>query len=103
MDRTGWLTGYVRQVFRWWHVSSTATLLLSLLGVIALSMGYEYVRELSRRYEARVDAHAIANGGMIVPPPLPPPRSTALIPPACLLERLSGHYRVLYSDGAVTV
>lgn len=45
-----------RQVFRWWHVSNTFTLILSLLGVVALSAGYEFVREISRRYEARVDA-----------------------------------------------
>ncbi|KAH0608969.1 uncharacterized protein H6S33_001197 [Morchella sextelata] len=51
-----WNTENLCLVFRWWHVSNTFTLILSLLGVVALSAGYEFVREISRRYEARVDA-----------------------------------------------
>ena len=39
-------------VFRWWHVTSTWTLILSLIGVVLLTAGYEGVREMSRRYEA---------------------------------------------------
>jgi len=39
-------------IFRWWHVSSTFTLLLSLVAVALLTAGYEGVREASRRYEA---------------------------------------------------
>lgn len=48
------------QVFRWWHISNTLTLILSLLCVVALSAGYEFVRELSRRYEARVDNSSVS-------------------------------------------
>ncbi|KAI5847200.1 Ctr copper transporter family-domain-containing protein [Morchella snyderi] len=51
-----WNTENLCLVFRWWHVSSTFTLILSLLGVVVLSAGYEFVREISRRYEGRVDA-----------------------------------------------
>jgi len=51
-----WNTQDLCLVFRWWHVSDTFTLVLSLLGVVALSAGYEFLRELARRYEARVDA-----------------------------------------------
>lgn len=56
-----WNTQDLCLVFRWWHVTGPISLVLSLLGVVALSMGYEYVREVSRRYEARVDA-AVTQG-----------------------------------------
>jgi hypothetical protein len=42
---------------------------LSLLGVVALSAGYEFVRELSRRYEARVDAANPISTSLLSPPP----------------------------------
>ncbi|KAF1981424.1 Ctr copper transporter [Aulographum hederae CBS 113979] len=47
-----WSTQDLCIVFRSWHIHSTFTLVLSLLGVVALCAGYELVRELSRRYEA---------------------------------------------------
>ncbi|CUS06784.1 unnamed protein product [Tuber aestivum] len=50
-----WSTKDLCLVFRSWHVRNTTTLILSLLAVIALSAGYELVRDLARRYEARVD------------------------------------------------
>jgi copper transporter 1 len=50
-----WNTQDLCLVFRWWHVTSTFSLIVSLLMVVLLGMGYEYLRELSRRYEARVD------------------------------------------------
>lgn len=40
-------------VFSSWRITSAFTLFLSLLAVIALTAGYEAVREASRRYEAR--------------------------------------------------
>lgn len=40
-------------VFRSWRITSAFTLFLSLLAVVALTAGYEAVREGSRRYEAR--------------------------------------------------
>ena len=40
-------------VFCSWRITSAFTLFLSLLAVVALTAGYEAVREASRRYEAR--------------------------------------------------
>ncbi|KAF8242383.1 Ctr-domain-containing protein [Wilcoxina mikolae CBS 423.85] len=53
-----WNTQDLCLVFRWWHITSTFSLILSLLAVVALGVGYEYLRVISRRYEARVDADA---------------------------------------------
>ena len=47
-----WDTNNLCIIFRQWRVSSTFTLLLSLVGVMLLTAGYELVREISRRYEA---------------------------------------------------
>lgn len=47
-----WDTTNLCIVFPQWRVYSTISLLLSLLGVIILTAGYEFVREMSRRYEA---------------------------------------------------
>jgi copper transporter 1 len=46
-----WDTTDLCVIFRWWHIHSTFTLLLSLVGVALLTAGYEGVREISRRYE----------------------------------------------------
>ncbi|KAI9875000.1 MAG: hypothetical protein M1830_009047, partial [Pleopsidium flavum] len=46
-----WDTTNLCIIFRQWHIHSTLSLLLSLLGVAALTAGYELVREISRRYE----------------------------------------------------
>ncbi|KAI5776551.1 Ctr copper transporter family-domain-containing protein [Geopyxis carbonaria] len=55
-----WNTQDLCLVFRWWHVHDAFSLVLSLLAVVALGMGYEYIRDLSRKYAARVDARAAA-------------------------------------------
>lgn len=47
-------------VFRGWRITSAFTLFLSILAVIALTAGYEAVREASRRYEV-YQADAIQN------------------------------------------
>ncbi|KAL8774704.1 MAG: hypothetical protein Q9209_000643 [Squamulea sp. 1 TL-2023] len=47
-----WNTTNLCIVFPQWRVYSTISLLLSLVGVIILTAGYEFVREMSRRYEA---------------------------------------------------
>jgi copper transporter 1 len=39
-------------VFKWWHIRSTTSLLVSLLAIVALGAGYEALREASRRYES---------------------------------------------------
>lgn len=56
-----WDTQDLCLVFRWWHVSSTLTLIISLLAVVGLSMGYEFLRALSRKYEHRVNSALTAS------------------------------------------
>ncbi|KAE9962986.1 hypothetical protein BLS_009814 [Venturia inaequalis] len=46
-----WSTQDLCIVFRGWHVHDTFSLIWTLLAIIALTAGYEGVRELSRRYE----------------------------------------------------
>ncbi|KAL8835270.1 MAG: hypothetical protein Q9176_007030 [Flavoplaca citrina] len=52
-----WDTTDLCIVFRQWRVSSTLSLIISLLGVIILTAGYEFVREMSRRYEISSAEH----------------------------------------------
>lgn len=47
-----WNTQDLCIVFRQWHVSGTPSLIWSLIAIIALTAGYEAIREISRRYEA---------------------------------------------------
>lgn len=49
-----WNTNNLCIVFRWWHVRTTTDLILSLLAVVALTAGYEALREGARRYESWV-------------------------------------------------
>ncbi|KAH6660091.1 ctr copper transporter family protein-like protein [Truncatella angustata] len=42
-------------VFRSWHVRGTASLVFSLLAIVAICVGYEAVREATRRYESWAD------------------------------------------------
>jgi hypothetical protein len=46
-----WDTENLCIIFRWWHVSGTPTLLLSLFAIVVLTAGYEAIRNFSRRYE----------------------------------------------------
>ncbi len=48
-----WDTTNLCIVFRSWRVTGLATLILSLIAVVALTAGYEAVREASRRYEEK--------------------------------------------------
>ncbi|RMZ92722.1 hypothetical protein DV736_g19, partial [Chaetothyriales sp. CBS 134916] len=43
-------------VFSQWHVTGTLSLILSLLAIVALTAGYEWVRSVSRKYEQRLSA-----------------------------------------------
>ncbi|KAF3279447.1 hypothetical protein TWF970_004007 [Orbilia oligospora] len=43
-------------IFRSWHIRGTVSLIFSLLAIVALTAGYEFVREVSRRYEAKLEA-----------------------------------------------
>ncbi|KAI4146681.1 MAG: hypothetical protein LQ341_002014 [Variospora aurantia] len=47
-----WDTTNLCIIFPQWHIYSTFSLFISLIGVIVLTAGYEFVREMSRRYEA---------------------------------------------------
>jgi copper transporter 1 len=49
-----WDTQNLCIVFKSWRVTSTMSLFWSLLGVMVLTAGYELIREVSRRYEAKV-------------------------------------------------
>ncbi|KAF3911628.1 hypothetical protein AA313_de0201532 [Arthrobotrys entomopaga] len=42
-------------IFRSWHVRGPVSLVFSLLAIVALTSGYEFVREVSRRYEAQLE------------------------------------------------
>ena len=48
-----WDTTNLCIVFRQWRITGAASLVFSLLAVAALTAGYEFVREMSRQYEAR--------------------------------------------------
>ncbi|KAI5786448.1 Ctr copper transporter family-domain-containing protein [Peziza echinospora] len=56
-----WNTQNLCLVFRWWHITGGVSLFFSLLGVVVLSAGYEWLRDFTRRFEARIDA--TKNGG----------------------------------------
>lgn len=47
-----WDTTNLCIIFRWWHITSTFTLLISLVAIAVLTAGYEVVREVSRKYES---------------------------------------------------
>jgi solute carrier family 31 (copper transporter), member 1 len=49
-----WDTTNLCIIFQSWRITGIGTLILSLLAVIALTAGYEAVREASRRYELRL-------------------------------------------------
>lgn len=53
-----WNTKDLCIVFEWWRVSSTLSLIVSLITVIAVVAGYEALREGIRRYEAWVNKRA---------------------------------------------
>jgi len=38
-------------IFRQWRVTSTFSLIMSLIAIAFLTAGYEFVREISRKYE----------------------------------------------------
>ncbi|KAF3906047.1 hypothetical protein ABW21_db0206883 [Orbilia brochopaga] len=50
-----WDTNNLCIIFRTWHVRGPVSLVLSLLAIVALTAGYEFVREVSRRYEAKLE------------------------------------------------
>lgn len=42
-------------IFKSWHVRGTASLIFSLLAIVAICIGYEALREATRRYETWVN------------------------------------------------
>ena len=53
-----WDTTNLCIVFPSWRVTATFSLIWSLIAVVALTAGYEAIREVSRRYEERVAENA---------------------------------------------
>jgi solute carrier family 31 (copper transporter), member 1 len=53
-----WNTKDLCIVFRWWHISGTTSLIISLLAVVALGAAYEALRSATRRYETFVNKRA---------------------------------------------
>ncbi|TRX93146.1 hypothetical protein FHL15_006014 [Xylaria flabelliformis] len=49
-----WDTTNLCIVFRQWHVTGTASLIFSLLAIVAICAGYEALREGTRKYESRL-------------------------------------------------
>ncbi|KAK7752463.1 copper transpport protein [Diatrype stigma] len=50
-----WDTKNLCIIFPQWHVRGTASLIFSLLAIVAICAGYEALREAARRYEAWTD------------------------------------------------
>jgi copper transporter 1 len=50
-----WDTTNLCIVFPSWRVTGTLSLIVSLLAVVALTAGYEAIREVSRRYEEKLE------------------------------------------------
>lgn len=65
-----WDTTNLCIVFPSWRVTGTFSLIWSLIAVIALTAGYEAIRDLSRRYEERI-AEKTKNATRKFPPKPP--------------------------------
>ncbi|KAG8622976.1 hypothetical protein KVT40_007952 [Elsinoe batatas] len=62
-----WSTKNLCIVFEGWRITGTTSLIFSLLAIVALTAGYELVRELSRKYETSL------SGGKDIAPTLSSP------------------------------
>lgn len=49
-----WSTDNLCIIFRQWHITSTTSLAVSLLAIVAICAGYEALRDAIRRYETVV-------------------------------------------------
>ncbi|ODQ68379.1 Ctr-domain-containing protein [Nadsonia fulvescens var. elongata DSM 6958] len=38
-------------IFRWWHINNNLGLMFTILAIVALGMGYEFIRSYCRRYD----------------------------------------------------
>jgi copper transporter 1 len=64
-----WDTTNLCIVFPSWRVTGTLSLIVSLLAVVALTAGYEAIREVSRRYEERLEKNVQDAPRKFLPPP----------------------------------
>ena len=60
-----WDTENLCIIFRQWRVTGTVSFVFSLLGVIALTAGYEFVREMSRQHEQRHSSEVKSSSSML--------------------------------------
>ncbi|KAK9348720.1 Ctr copper transporter family-domain-containing protein [Lipomyces starkeyi] len=49
-----WDANSICIVFQWWRIYNKVTLAFSFLGIVGLGIGYEFLREMTRRYEAYI-------------------------------------------------
>ncbi|KAK9366972.1 Ctr copper transporter family-domain-containing protein [Lipomyces kononenkoae] len=49
-----WETNSICIVFQWWRIYNKVTLAFSFLGIVGLGIGYEFLREMTRRYEVYI-------------------------------------------------
>lgn len=82
-----WDTKNLCIVFPQWHVRGTASLIFSLLAIVAICAGYEALREAARRYEAWTDKQEETTGPSECPFPRSPVPIPDLVPPPPLLRR----------------
>jgi copper transporter 1 len=68
-----WDTTNLCIVFPSWRITGTLSLIVSLLAVVALTAGYEAIREISRRYEERLEKNVQEAPRKF--PPFPSPQS----------------------------
>lgn len=64
-----WDTTNLCIVFPSWRVTGTFSLIWSLIAVVALTAGYEAIREVSRRYEERLAENAKSATRKFAPSP----------------------------------
>jgi copper transporter 1 len=53
-----WSTDNLCIVFRQWHITSTMSLVVSLVAIVAICAGYEALRDSIRRYETVMSKRA---------------------------------------------
>ena len=84
-----WDTTNLCIVFPSWRVTGTFSLIWSLIAVVALTAGYEAIREVSRRYEERVADNA-KNA-----PRKSDPVAFVVLPEVLVLERVTPYLPVV--------
>jgi hypothetical protein len=87
-----WDTQNLCIVFKSWRVTSTMSLLWSLLGVMLLTAGYELIREISRRYEAKVQREIDDMPSKFLLLPYFLPTSNFLLHTLCFVARLENQH-----------